>query len=538
MHAPPNAALAVVRAATEGVAVRFELWFDFSCPYAYLASTQAEALAARVGAELVWRPMLLGGVFRAREVPQVLMTAISPAKARHNAADLMRWARRFRVPYAMPGGHPFRTVTALRVLLALAGAHPAEREEGYIAAVYRAYWVEGRDVGERAVLVDLIAGLGLDAEALLSAAETPAIKNALRAATDEAIARGVFGAPTFFVGERAFFGQDQLDAVEAALRGAPPHALERPLAPRATPPVELWFDLACPEAQLAIVDGARVLGPSLTLRAFELRALLDADYPPHGEPPASHPVKLAYLARRRAERFAAAGHPAPAHAGLRDDVGALSAFLEGLRLEGHPDATAATVEAARGLLAGRAPAELLDAVAASTGGARADREGMGRDGLAEATIAARALGVPGAPTWHVASADDGGLYFGHDRLGLLLHDHGRGLVLAGRRCVGCDATTPRATADELADGLAQLPGWALVDGHHLSKTYVFPDFAEALAFTDRVGAIAEAEGHHPDIHLAWGRVRLDVFTHAIDGVSVDDLVLASLLEAAARPAEA
>jgi 4a-hydroxytetrahydrobiopterin dehydratase len=281
-----------------------------------------------------------------------------------------------------------------------------------------------------------------------------------------------------------------------------------------------------------------VLGPRLTPRAFDLRALLEADYPPSGEPPASHPVKLAYLARRRAERFTAAGHPPPSPAGLRDDVGALSAFLEGLRLEGHPEAASATLDAARGLLAGRAPAALLEALAASTGGARADREGMGRDGLAEATIAARALGVPGAPTWHVASADDGGLYFGHDRLGLLLHDHGRGLVLAGRRCVGCDATTPCATVDELADGLAQLPGWALVDGHHLSKTYAFPDFAQALAFTNRVGAIAEAEGHHPDIHLAWGRVRLDVFTHAIDGVSVDDLVLASLLEAAARPAEA
>ena len=95
-----------------------EFWFDFSCPYAYLASEVVEALAERVGAELQLRPFLLGGVFRAVKTPQVLFQTLSPTKARHNGRDMMRWAQHLGVELKMPPGHPFRTVTALRTLLA------------------------------------------------------------------------------------------------------------------------------------------------------------------------------------------------------------------------------------------------------------------------------------------------------------------------------------------------------------------------------------------------------------------------------------
>jgi 4a-hydroxytetrahydrobiopterin dehydratase len=100
--------------------------------------------------------------------------------------------------------------------------------------------------------------------------------------------------------------------------------------------------------------------------------------------------------------------------------------------------------------------------------------------------------------------------------------------LAKKSCVPCRGGVPPLPSDRAEELLAQLGGaWNLVDGHHLSCTYEFSDFAEALAFTNRVGAIAEAEGHHPDIHLAWGRVRLDIWTHKIDGLTQSDFILAA-----------
>lgn len=80
--------------------------------------------------------------------------------------------------------------------------------------------------------------------------------------------------------------------------------------------------------------------------------------------------------------------------------------------------------------------------------------------------------------------------------------------------------------------LGQLEGWSVEGGHHLTKTYEFPDFARALAFVNRVGAIAEEQGHHPDVHLAWGRVRLGLWTHKINGLSESDFILAARIDQA------
>lgn len=198
-----------------------EFWFDFSCPYAYLGSTQIEAVARRAAAELSWRPMLLGGVFRAVETPQKLFETLSPPKARHNYADMMRWADVFGVPLVMPSNHPMRTVRALRALLSL----PEPAWPPVIHAVYRAYWVHSRDVAERDVVADALAEAGVTGGALdraLAANDDPAIKDDLRRRTDEAIARGVFGAPAMFVGDLMFWGQDRLDMVERALGGWKP----------------------------------------------------------------------------------------------------------------------------------------------------------------------------------------------------------------------------------------------------------------------------------------------------------------------------
>lgn len=101
--------------------------------------------------------------------------------------------------------------------------------------------------------------------------------------------------------------------------------------------------------------------------------------------------------------------------------------------------------------------------------------------------------------------------------------------LANRACVPCQGGVPPLPAAEVERLLGELGpnGWRAVEAHHLEKEYPFPDFVSALAFVNRVGEIAEREGHHPDVHLAWGRVRLTIWTHKIDGLSESDFVLAA-----------
>ena len=170
-----------------------DFWFDYSCPYAYLASTQVEALASRTGARLVYRPMLLGGIFAANGTPQKLFATLSAAKAAHNARDLDRWAQRWGVPLAMPSGHPLRTVEALRATVA-SGIDPR-----VVHAFYRAYWVDGRGPSEEATMRDVLVAAGHDPARMLDAIARPEAKDDLRRRTDEAIGLGIFGAPAFVV---------------------------------------------------------------------------------------------------------------------------------------------------------------------------------------------------------------------------------------------------------------------------------------------------------------------------------------------------
>ncbi len=104
--------------------------------------------------------------------------------------------------------------------------------------------------------------------------------------------------------------------------------------------------------------------------------------------------------------------------------------------------------------------------------------------------------------------------------------------LASRDCVPCRGGVPPLAGEELARLHRELgEAWTVVDGHHLEREFSFPDFAEALAFTNRVGAMAEEQGHHPDLLLAWGRVRVTIWTHAIDGLTESDFVLAARTDA-------
>jgi 4a-hydroxytetrahydrobiopterin dehydratase len=104
-------------------------------------------------------------------------------------------------------------------------------------------------------------------------------------------------------------------------------------------------------------------------------------------------------------------------------------------------------------------------------------------------------------------------------------------TLANETCVPCRGGVPPLAGEELAALARELGnGWRVVEAHHLEKEYAFPDFAEALAFTNRVGALAEEQGHHPDIYLAWGKVRITIWTHKIDGLSRGDFVLAAKID--------
>ena len=135
--------------------MQLELWFDISCPYAYLASRKAPAIAAAAGAELVYKPMLLGGVFKGIGAGAGPMATLGPAKAAHNQRDMQRWAQLLGAPLNIPAAHPMRTVRALRTLLAL----PAERWPAAIDALYAAYWQHGANIADDAAILAALAAI-------------------------------------------------------------------------------------------------------------------------------------------------------------------------------------------------------------------------------------------------------------------------------------------------------------------------------------------------------------------------------------------
>ncbi len=192
-----------------------DFWFDFSCPYAYLASTQRHKLARDAQSIVTPQPFLLGGVFRALGQTQNLGTTLSPPKARHNRLDVIRWAAWFDVPLATPLRHPNRPVEALRALLATPTAHWDAVIDGFFAL----YWVHARDISDPSVLRACLLELNLDADAILQRAQSDAVKDELRARTDRALAAGVFGAPAFVVNGQLFWGQDRLPFVVRAAQG-------------------------------------------------------------------------------------------------------------------------------------------------------------------------------------------------------------------------------------------------------------------------------------------------------------------------------
>ena len=190
-----------------------EYFFDVGSPTAYLAWTQLPKIAAETGATIAWRPMLLGGVFKATGNASPVTV---PAKGRWMNDDIARWARRYGVPLAFNPHFPINTLTLMRGATGLQMRRPAELPR-YLDVVERAMWEASKDLGDPAVLAATLAAAGFDADEFAALVADPEVKAKLIATTEEAVARGVFGAPTFFVGDAMFFGQDRLDFVREAL---------------------------------------------------------------------------------------------------------------------------------------------------------------------------------------------------------------------------------------------------------------------------------------------------------------------------------
>lgn len=191
-----------------------EFYFDVGSPAAYLAWTQLPRIAQETGTEIEYRPFLLGGVFQATGNRSPMEV---PAKGQYMQDDLQRFARRYGVPFAHNPHFPINTLTLMRGALGLQMREPA-RMVPYVDAVVRAIWVEGRNMNDPATVAGVLQAAGFDAQQLLALASDPAVKDALKAVTQEAVSRGVFGAPTFFVGQDMFWGQDRLDFVKEALQ--------------------------------------------------------------------------------------------------------------------------------------------------------------------------------------------------------------------------------------------------------------------------------------------------------------------------------
>lgn len=192
---------------------KIEFFFDFASATTYLAYTQLPKIAAAHGAQIVWRPMLLGAVFKATGNVSPVTVA---AKGRWMFSDLQMWAKRYGVDFAPTPHFPVNSLTALRGAVAMQMRMPQEFLR-YVDLIFSAIWVTHRNFNEQDQLAAVLRDAKFDVNRMLAMVSDPAVKDQLKANTDEAVARGVFGAPTFFVGDRMFFGQDRLEFVAEAL---------------------------------------------------------------------------------------------------------------------------------------------------------------------------------------------------------------------------------------------------------------------------------------------------------------------------------
>jgi 2-hydroxychromene-2-carboxylate isomerase len=196
------------------MAKEVEFLFDVGSPAAYLAWTQLPRIALETGSTVAYKPILLGGVFQATGNRSPMEV---PAKGRYMQQDLERFARRLGVVFRHNPHFPINTLMLMRAIIGLQMREP-QRMGPFADAAFRAIWVDGQPMNDPAVFSAVLQRAGFDAEKILALVGDAEVKERLKTATQEAVARGVFGAPTFFVGDTMFWGQDRLDFVKEALQ--------------------------------------------------------------------------------------------------------------------------------------------------------------------------------------------------------------------------------------------------------------------------------------------------------------------------------
>lgn len=180
---------------------QIEFFYDIGSPYSYFAATRMEEVARETGVPVVWRPFLLGGVFKASgNQPPVAVAARAP----YLVKDVKRCSAQLGVPFRMPAHFPTNSLVAMR---ALAGMPAAELPAASLK-LFRAYWYDGADISSPDIVASVI---GSEAAAR---ANDDAVKQKLKDNSEEAVRRGAFGAPTFFVGDELFFGHDRIEQLK------------------------------------------------------------------------------------------------------------------------------------------------------------------------------------------------------------------------------------------------------------------------------------------------------------------------------------
>jgi 2-hydroxychromene-2-carboxylate isomerase len=419
--------------------VQLELWFDFSCPYAYLASRRAPHIARAAGLELVYKPMLLGGVFRGIGAGDGPMATLGAAKAAHNHRDMHRWAELFGAPFQLPPAHPMRTVRALRTLLAL----EYSRWPSAIDAIYAAYWQRGEDITRDDVLAAALRTAGVsDADITGALARADERKDELRARTDEAIALGIFGAPAWIVRRPdreplLIWGQDRLHWVDAALAGWDP---ERDVPPGGARPfgeglqgfrspstLDVYCDVSSPFSYLGLMQLpalAELTGVTPRLQPILLGALFREIGQVNVPLLAMPPPKLRYtsLEMARWARWWGVPFDMPTKFPQRTVTAQRLILLAVER--GFAEAIRLANRLGRAMWAEQRDLENDDTLRGLVADAGLPREWIERTqepavkaALAETTARAKAAGVFGVPTWIV---DETYLFWGQDRLELVM----------------------------------------------------------------------------------------------------------------------
>lgn len=186
-----------------------EFFFDFSSPYGYIASHLIDAVAAEHGRSVVWKPILLGAIFK---ITGMAPLVDYPVKGDYMRRDFERGARLHGIPYRMPDPFPFSGVAANRAFYWLEGSDPAKAHD-LARALYDAAFAKGRNISSAEEVAGIAAACGVDRGALLAAMQSPDVKDKVRAENDSALARGIFGSPIFIVDGEPFWGADRLDQV-------------------------------------------------------------------------------------------------------------------------------------------------------------------------------------------------------------------------------------------------------------------------------------------------------------------------------------